>query len=230
MVSEADIRAARQLCPSAHLRLVPNVIDVAAIEPVSPFEPASPPLGPASASGHDSSLDPEPAAIFVANFAYEPNRNALRFLLEEVYPRVWARLPEARLLVVGGGLNTGPRGDSRAREGHDPRVLTLGFVDDLADVYGKARCAVVPLLQGGGSPLKLVEAFAYGLPVIATARAVAGLEVDPGVDCLVAEGADAFAETLVGVLRNGAPDVARAGRRLAEERYSVQALARQIRP
>ena len=62
----------------------------------------------------------------------------------------------------------------------DPRVEALGFVDDLASVYASARCAVVPLLQGGGTPLKLIEALAYGLPVIATPRAVAGLEVRDG--------------------------------------------------
>ncbi len=135
-------------------------------------------------------------AIFVANFAYEPNRTALRFLLEDVLPCVWDQLPDARLVLVGAGLEQPPSADSR--------VLPLGFVEDLAGAYAQARCAVVPLLHGGGSPLKLIEAFAYGLPVIATPRAVAGLDVHEGMDCLVAEGAEAFAATLVQVLRDGA--------------------------
>ncbi len=202
MVSEADMRAARALCPEAKLRLVPNVVDVAAIEPVP-------------------GLAPEQAAIFVANFAYEPNQAALRFLLEEVYPSVWDRLPAAELVLVGAGLDAPPS--------RDPRVRTLGFVEDLATVYAQARCAVVPLLQGGGSPLKLIEALAYGMPVIATPKAIAGLDAHPGVDCLVAEGADAFAQALVQVLRDGAPEIARAGRRLAEARYSVEALAGPLR-
>ncbi len=42
--------------------------------------------------------------MFVANFAYEPNRNGLRFLLDEVFPRVWKELPDARLALVGAGL------------------------------------------------------------------------------------------------------------------------------
>jgi glycosyltransferase involved in cell wall biosynthesis len=88
---------------------------------------------------------------------------------------------------------------------------------------------VVPLLQGGGSPLKLIEALAYGLPVIATQRAVAGLDVHEGEDCLVADGNRAFADALVRVLREGAPEIARAGRRLAERRYSIEALAALIR-
>jgi glycosyltransferase involved in cell wall biosynthesis len=204
MVSEADMRAARELAPDARLRLVPNVVDVAAIDPVS-------------------RVASEPNAIFVANFAYEPNRRALAFLLEQVLPRVWQELPEACLLLVGSGLEDHPSGD--------PRVRVLGFLDveDLAGAYHQARCAVVPLLQGGGSPLKLIEALAYGLPVIATQRAVAGLDVHDGEDCLVADGDQAFADALVRVLREGAPEIARAGRRLAERRYSIEALAALIR-
>jgi glycosyltransferase involved in cell wall biosynthesis len=198
MVSEADMRGALELCPSASLRLAPNVVDVTAIEPV---------VGVA----------PEHRAIFVANFAYEPNRNGLRFLLEEVLPRVWRQLPDARLTLVGAGLEHPPSDDSR--------VESLGFVDRLADVYASARCAVVPLLQGGGSPLKLIEALAYGLPVLATPRAVAGLRAQDGRDCLVAEGGEAFADALVHVLRDGSAEVARNGRRLAEESYSIEALA-----
>ena len=202
MVSKADMQAAHDLCPNAELRLVPNVVDVGAIQPV-----------PGNAA--------EPVAIFVANFAYEPNRTALRFLLDDVLPCVWDQLPDARLVLVGAGLEQLPSADSR--------VLPLGFVEDLASAYAQARCAVVPLLHGGGSPLKLIEAFAYGLPVIATPRAVAGLDVQEGVDCLVAESPDAFAQALVQVLGNGAPEIARAGRKLAEERYSVEALAALLR-
>jgi glycosyltransferase involved in cell wall biosynthesis len=202
MVSEADMRAARELAPEAKLRLAPNVVDVAAIEPIF-------------------GIAPEPNAIFVANFAYEPNRNALEFLLKEVFPLVWSDFADAHLLLVGAGL------DHPVSE--DPRVRALGFVDDLAGAYSQARCALVPLLQGGGSPLKLIEALAYGLPVIATPRATAGLQLHDGQDCLIADGGQAFANALTRVLRDGAPMLARAGRKIAEERYSIEALAALLR-
>ena len=199
MVSEADVAAARSLCPTAKLRYVPNVVDVAAINPVR--EPAR-----------------ERRAIFVASFFYEPNRIGLRFLLEDVFPRVWERLPDARLSLVGAGLERPPS--------EDPRVETLGFVDDLAGAYASARCALVPLLLGGGTPLKFIEALAHGLPVIATPRAAAGLDVRDGENCLVAEGGEAFAAALVRILTDGAPELGRRGRELAVERYSVEALTR----
>lgn len=199
MVSEPDLEAAAALCPRARLRYAPNVVDVTAIEPVS-------------------GTAPEQRAVFVANFAYEPNRNGVRFLLEEVLPRVWAELPEARLALVGGGLERVPS--------NDPRVEATGFLSDLRDAYASARCAVVPLLQGGGTPLKFVEALAYGLPVLATPRAAAGLAVSDGVDCLLAGDAAGFAAKLVTVLRDGAPGLGERGRALALERYSIEALTR----
>ncbi len=89
MVSRADMAAARQLCPEARLRYMPNVVDVTAIVPVRPAVE-------------------QRRALFVASFAYEPNQGGLRFLLDEVFPRVWAELPDARLTLVGTGLSSRP--------------------------------------------------------------------------------------------------------------------------
>jgi glycosyltransferase involved in cell wall biosynthesis len=88
----------------------------------------------------------------------------------------------------------------------------------------------VPLLQGGGTPLKFVEALAYGLPIVATSRAAAGLDVLDGVHCLVADGGAAFASALVRVLRDGAPELGAHGRELATARYSIEALSAMIAP
>jgi glycosyltransferase involved in cell wall biosynthesis len=201
MVSETEVAAARDLCPNANARLryVPNVIDVAAIAPVTP-------LGSAR------------RVIFVASFAYEPNRNGVRFLLEEVFPRVWAELPDARLTLVGAGLTEPPSSDTR--------VEALGFLTDLRAAYASASCAVVPLLQGGGTPLKFIEALAYGLPVIATPQATVGLEVRDGEHCLIAGDGDRFAAALVRVLRDGSAELGRHGRELVAERYSIETLTR----
>jgi len=203
MVSQPDLEGARALCPAARLRYMPNVVDVAAIAAVEP-----------RAS--------ERRALFVANFAYEPNRNGLRFLLEEVFPLVWAQLPDARLALVGAGLEWAPS--------EDPRVETRGFVEQLRDAYAEAACAVVPLLQGGGTPLKLIEALAYGLPVIATPRATAGLALRDGEHCLIASSASSFAAALVRILDGGAPELGRRGRALVEREYSIEALSALLAP
>jgi len=199
MVSDADLQAAHELYPRAQLRYVPNAVDVEAIAPVAPLADAR-------------------NAIFVASFTYRPNLDGLRFLLDEIFPRVWAELPDARLTLVGGGLTQPPSSDRR--------VQALGFVDDLRGAYAQASCAVVPLLQGGGSPLKLIEALAYGLPVIATRQAADRLQVRDEEHCLVADGCEQFAAALVRVLRDGGGQLGGRGRELVRERYSIEALSR----
>jgi len=201
MASRADTEAAARLAPGARLRYVPNVVDVAAIEPVPPHEG-------------------EPRALFVADFGYGPNATGMRFLLDEVCPRVWEHVPDARIALVGRGITDPPR---------DPRVEVRGFVESLRDEYAAATCAVVPLLEGGGSPLKFVEALAYGVPVVATPKAAAGIDAEPGKHYLKGDGAEAFAAALTAVLRDGAPETARAGRRLAEESYSIESLQKLLK-
>jgi glycosyltransferase involved in cell wall biosynthesis len=205
MVSPVDMQGASTLVPSAHLRLVPNVVDVAGIEPVPPR------------SG-------ERMVLFVADLAYEPNRGALDFLLAEAMPSLWRRAPDVRLVVAGKG--------SDGIQPSDPRVEPCGFVPDLGDVYGAAGCVAVPLLEGGGSPLKFVEALAFGVPVVATPRAAVGLEVRPGEHYLEAEpDGDAFAAALIEALEPvRGNDLARAGRALAVDEYSIEALARRLAP
>ncbi|HEX3360031.1 MAG TPA: glycosyltransferase [Solirubrobacterales bacterium] len=201
MVSEADMKGAAALAPGAGLRLVPNVVDVAATEPVEP-------------------RGGRRAVAFVADLGYEPNRDGLAFLLEEAMPEVWRRAADVELLIAGKG--------SDRIEASDPRVRLQGFVENLRDVYDAAGAVMVPLREGGGSPLKFVEALAYGLPVVATPLAAQGLEIEAGADYFEApaEGV-AFAEAIVRALDPELGDpVARAGHAVAEERYSIEALER----
>jgi glycosyltransferase involved in cell wall biosynthesis len=201
MVSEADVKGSEELAPGAGLRLVPNVVDVLATEPVAP-------------------RGGQRAVAFVADFGYEPNRDGVAFLMEEAMPAVWERAADVELIVAGKG--------SGEIEVPDPRIKPQGFVPDLRDVYEKAGAVMVPLREGGGSPLKFVEALAYGLPVVATPLAAAGLEIEAGRDYFEAPATGAgFAD---GILRALDPElgnpVARAGRELAERSYSIEALER----
>ncbi|HEX4838536.1 MAG TPA: glycosyltransferase [Solirubrobacteraceae bacterium] len=207
MVSEPDARGAHELCPSAPIRYVPNVIDVRQPEPTG------------------SNVEGE-RVLMVADFSYEPNRNGLRFLLDDVMPLVWERLPGARLVVVGRGLEQSQSEGSHTWDPRpwDPRVEALGFVADLDAVYATSRCAAVPLLQGGGTPFKFIEALAHGLPVVATPRAAAGLAVRDGEHYRAASTAAAFAQALVELLRDGDDGLGARGWALARECYSIEAL------
>ena len=199
--SNRDLRGAAELAPGARLRLVPNVVDVASITPVRASE--------------------RQRAIFVADFSYEPNRNSAAFLIDDVMPRVWEQLPQTRLVLVGSE-------PAPARE-LDSRIEILGFVSDLRAVYATAGCALVPLLESGGSPLKLIEALAYGLPIVATALAAGGVEeLESGVNFLEGEGADGFSAAVVQALGGKSGSLGAAARKLAEREYSIEALSRRL--
>jgi glycosyltransferase involved in cell wall biosynthesis len=200
MATRADGRGAEKLAGlEGRTRYVPNVVDVRRILPVEP--PAAEVLA------------------FVGDFTYAPNREGLRFLIDEVLPIAWRTRPEIRLLVAGRGAVDPPS---------EERIELLGFVEDLRSVYARAGAAVVPLLHGGGSPLKFVEALAYGLPVIAT-RHAAGL-LEDGVaneHFLSASDPVEFAAAVSSLFadRQRARRLGAAGRKLVDCSYSVEALA-----
>jgi glycosyltransferase involved in cell wall biosynthesis len=201
MATRADVRRGLELEPAADLRYAPNVVDVDSIA-----APRGKPDGQ--------------RALYVADFSYPPNREGLDFLLDAVMPRVWETLPAATIAIAGRGLDL---------PAQDARVELLGFVDDLGAEYARAAAVVVPLLRGGGSPLKLIEGLAYGRPVVATDHAAALVDgAQPGVNLLAATGDEDFAARLGEALNGKHGAVGRAGRKLAEGGYSINALAAQL--
>jgi glycosyltransferase involved in cell wall biosynthesis len=198
MVSHRDMELARELAPKARLRYVPNVVDVEAIEPV-------PAPGPGT------------QVLMVADFLYPPNISGAEWLVREVMPRVWERLPGARLRLVG-------RESHRVTGAEDPRIERPGFVEDLRSAYLDATAVAVPLVAGGGTPLKLVEALAYGVPIAATPVASRGLVTRDGDHLREAATPDAFAAALVDLLEHGDAAMATRARRLVEREYSMQTL------
>ena len=163
--------------------------------------------------------------LFVGNLTYAPNVDAVRVLVDGVLPALRERMPEATLDVVGG------YDDRLIDVARRPGVRLTGHVPDLAPYYAGADVVVVPLRVGSGTRIKVLEAFAYQRPVVATRTAVSGLAVRDGVSVLLAETPGELAACTVEVLRGSARArglVAEASR-VVREHYVLDVVAPVVR-
>lgn len=113
----------------------------------------------------------ERSLLFVGKFSYGPNEEAALILLRDIYPRLQQRYPDAQLWLVG----CDPTDKMRAAAA--PGINITGLVADVRPYLAKAGVMAVPLQQGGGTRLKLLEAFAAGCPVVSTTKGAEGLSV-----------------------------------------------------
>lgn len=139
-----------------------------------------------------------PALLFVGNFAHHPNRHGLDWFVSRVWAQVRREVPAARLDVVGPGFPPDIAG-RLASAG----ITVRGFVPDLAEAYRQAAVVINPIRSGGGMRGKVLEAFASGRAVVSTSMGMEGIDAADGSHCLVADSAQAFAESVVRYLRSG---------------------------
>lgn len=170
----------------------------------------------------------DPAAgriLFVGNFEYAPNIDAVDWLLDEIMPAIWAAAPQTRLCLCGYALPT-----QWAERWPDARIEWRGFVPSLQPVQARSSLFLAALRDGGGSKLKVLEAMAAGLPVVATPQAVSGLEVQRGTH--YQGGADAAALIAAALQLLADPQLARAtgeaGREYVRARHDWQRSADQL--
>jgi len=162
--------------------------------------------------------------VFAGNLAWPAHLDAARRLALRVLPRVRRALPQAELLVIGGGPLTALRGLAEA-----PGVRVAGVTPDLRPSIWSAAAALVPAEATPGVEAALLEAMALGTPVITAARALSGLaHILPGHHLLVAESDAEMAEAALLVLREPvvAATLAANARQVIERRYTWTALAR----
>ena len=162
-----------------------------------------------------------PVVLFLGTMSWGPNAAAARFLAAEVMPELRRQVPDARLLVVGRGPPADLTSDAAAG------VEVTGGVPDVTPYLRRASVMAVPLDAGGGTRLKILEAFAAGLPVVSTAVGAEGIDATPGEHLVRAERPD-FARAVADLLGNAeaAARMAGAARELAREKYDWAGIGR----
>jgi glycosyltransferase involved in cell wall biosynthesis len=132
--------------------------------------------------------------IFSGSFRYQANYEAMQWFVREVYSKILAQLPETSLIITGdhADLPLPPA----------PNIILAGNVDDIKSSIASACVSIAPLLSGGGTRLKILEAMALGTPVVSTSKGAEGLTSTSGEQLLVADSPEGFAEQVINVLKN----------------------------
>ncbi len=170
-------------------------------------------------------LQRDPATLILSGkMSYHANIAMALYLIRDIMPRVWAVREDVRVNLVGKD----PPAIIQALA--SPKVKVTGTVPDLRPYLQQASVSVAPITYGAGIQNKILEAMACATPVITTPKAVAGLQVVPGENILVAQDADSFAEAILKLLAS-LPlqrQMGEAGRQYVEKYHHWGAVASQL--
>ncbi len=165
-----------------------------------------------------------PTVGFVGSFAYGPNVDAARTLIEEVMPVVRSRVADSRLLLVGR------RGDELFGTDSPAWVQTTGFVETVEPWLEPIDVMAVPVRYGGGTRIKILEALCHRIPLVAYRYATEGIDVVDGIHAILVETPDELADGVTTLLRRPEEGerLAVSGRRLFETRYRWSSIRDQV--
>jgi glycosyltransferase involved in cell wall biosynthesis len=164
--------------------------------------------------------------LFVGSLGYAPNVDAAETLCRLVLPRLQASA-ERPVEVEIVGKRPPPR---VIRLGDLPGVSVVGDVPSVAPHYAQSRVAVSPIRAGGGTRIKILEAFAHGRPVVSTHLGAEGLDALDDVHCLLADEPEPFADACLRLLRDDelAERLSESAAALVASRYALPVVARRI--
>ena len=122
---------------------------------------------------------------FLGNYLHPPNIDAVLHFVQQVWPALHAKMPSVELLV-GGAQMTAEVEELGLASG----VRTIGYVEDLADFFGRIRLTIAPLRYGAGAKGKVISSLCHGIPTVASPIAAEGLNLKDGREILIAESAE----------------------------------------
>ncbi len=206
-VSDVDRERLFELVPGIRAEVIANGVDV------DYFRPG----GAQQTAGN---------LVMASGMNWFPNKDAVLYMCDEIWPRLCARMPGLTWTVVGS--SPPPRLLDLAAT--DSRVTVTGFVDDVRPYLDRAEIYLCPMRDGGGTRLKILDALSMAKAIVSTTMGCEGIDVTPGVDVLLADTADEFVEQ-VARLRSDVglhQRIAKAARELAIRRYSWDVIGNQL--
>ncbi len=156
--------------------------------------------------------------VFSGSFRYRANYEAMLWYIENVHPSVLREIPDSHLVITGDHADL-PLPSNR-------NIILTGYVDDVKAWISTSCVSIAPLLSGGGTRLKILEAMAVGTPEVATAKGTEGLMADHCKHLLIADEPTAFAESVITILRDKefSQQISTNAQRLVKENYDWSAV------
>jgi glycosyltransferase involved in cell wall biosynthesis len=163
--------------------------------------------------------------LFVGNLNYYPNTDALLFFVDQIAPMFRQNCKRQWHLRVVGAL---PEKIWIKRLKKIPEMEFAGLVKDLCTEYDAADIVVAPIRGGGGTRIKILEAFAHGVPVVSTSKGAEGLDVENGVHMFIEDNARRFAEACIRLMADHvlADDISYRALCLVDSKYSPEIINR----
>jgi sugar transferase (PEP-CTERM/EpsH1 system associated) len=205
LTSERDEEMLHRDAPKKPTAVIPNGVDTEYFRPTPvPVEPGT--------------------ILFFGAINYYPNTEGLLFFLDEIFPRIKHRHPNARVWIVGQL----PPASIANRASED--VTVTGLVDDIRTYLERAAVVIAPLRIGGGTRLKIVEAMSMGKAIVSTRIGAEGLDVNNNEHILLADTPEDFANQVARVLNDAAfaRRIGEAARSRAESLYTWQGAVQRL--
>jgi len=177
-VSESDSEILRKLAHFGRYEVVPNGTDIIY------FTPAR--------KSNSKEL------VFIGGMNWYPNRDAMIYFYNSIYPLIKKEIPEVVMNIIG---QDPPREIERLAE-HDTSLRIHGFVKDVRDWLSHSAVYVVPIRVGGGTRLKILDAFACGKALVSTSVGCEGIDVTPGENILIGDSPEEFARQVIRILND----------------------------
>ena len=207
----------RRICDESEAALV--------VAPAERRAIGSPPSLTVNSNGVDVSAFPRATGprdprqvVFTGNLGYFANIDAACWFADHVLPLIWREMPDARLRMAGAR----PSRRVLALAARDSRITVAAEVERMYPTLASAQVAVAPMRAGSGQLLKVLEAMSTGTPVVATSRALSGIDAVDGRDVMVGDTPESLASAVVSLLANAgrAAEIGGAGRELVERLYT----------
>jgi glycosyltransferase involved in cell wall biosynthesis len=152
--------------------------------------------------------------LFVGGMHWPPNTDGVTWFAKEVLPQVTAERPQARFVAVG-------KQPPEVIKAIGQQVIAPGYMENTESYWANARVFVVPLRAGGGMRVKILDAWASGIPIVSTTIGAEVITCQPGKNILIADTAEDFALAVQKILADGklAQSLSHSGRRTLEDCY-----------